>query len=88
MRLYKMNRQIMYAKVEHTGYHPRLKTAGTVPKYLIVATGYSDLSLSSHYNTNYQTIIQVSIDYFPYIIEDKDWYWNPVTSTIQDEPPE
>jgi len=79
-----MKRQIMYAKIEHTGFHPRLHEESTVPQYLIVATGYTDLEECSYYNSENHTVVEVDIDYFPYIIEDKDWYWDNDTESIQD----
>jgi hypothetical protein len=80
-----MNRQIMIAKIEHTGIHPRLGSGQTIPIYLVLAHGYTDLTKNAEYDTDKHQIYEED----PLLgdILEEDWYRNPTSGEYQQTAP-
>jgi len=73
-----MIRNFVCAKIEHIGEHPRLGSNQTIPKDLVIKSGYCNFTVdpTNEFSVSNNFIFDTSTLY-------QDWYYNSTTQTFQ-----
>ena len=77
-----MIQNVVCAKVEHVGFHPRLGGNQTIPVDLVLRYGYCDFENDGTFDAVSQKVIAKEFTFNPEITT-QDWYWDG--SAFQEE---
>ena len=67
-----MIRQIVVAKIQHAGIHPRLGSNQTIPQWLVLRHGFCDFENNGIFNSVNEMIIAKDFSFVPEI-NIQDW---------------
>jgi len=77
---------IVFAKQNHTGVHPRNGEGQSIAQYLVLRYGKENFETDGSFDNTNETMLHKHYFFYP-TIRKQDWYYNSETDAVQEVAP-